>query len=118
VAGIGGVLLAIQGGRFLSGGFRTLGSSLTPFPRPKAEAILVTGGVYRQVRHPIYTGVVFLLTGLGMLSGNLARIAVGGLSLIFFDRKAALEERWLTERFPAYADYRHEVPWRLLPGLW
>jgi protein-S-isoprenylcysteine O-methyltransferase Ste14 len=80
--------------------------------------MLVIHGVYGQVRHPIYAGVILLLIGLGMLNGNLARIAVGGLSLLFFDRKAALEERWLAERFPAYADYRREVRWRVLPGLW
>jgi protein-S-isoprenylcysteine O-methyltransferase Ste14 len=115
---LGGVLLAAYGACWLRAGLRALGSSLSPFPRPKAAAVLVTDGVYRRIRHPIYTGVVLLLIGLGMITGNLARIALGGLSLLYFNRKAALEERWLAERFPAYAEYRHQVRWRLLPGLW
>lgn len=28
------------------------------------------------------------------------------------------EERFLVERLPGYAHYRHEVPYRLVPGVW
>ena len=78
---------------------------------------MVTRGVYGWVRHPIYAGITLLMLGLGILSGNLGRIAVSIVSFVFFDRKAALEEAWLTERFAEYGTYRQQVRWRLLPGL-
>lgn len=66
------------------------------------------------IRGPLAT---FLLIGFGMLSGNLARVVLAIAGLVFFDRKAALEEKLLAERFPAYASYQQRVRWRLLPGL-
>ena len=35
-----------------------LNTSLSPFPKPKNKASLVTTGVYRYIRHPIYTGIL------------------------------------------------------------
>jgi protein-S-isoprenylcysteine O-methyltransferase Ste14 len=42
-----GILLAIAG-------LASLGSALTPFPRPLAKARLRRSGVYAWVRHPVY----------------------------------------------------------------
>jgi protein-S-isoprenylcysteine O-methyltransferase Ste14 len=28
------------------------------------------------------------------------------------------EERFLIENLPGYAEYRHRVRWRLVPGVW
>src|SRR4051812_30044565 len=53
-----GLPLLITGGVFGWYGVKTLGSSLTPFPRPKADSELITGGIYACVRHPIYTGLI------------------------------------------------------------
>jgi protein-S-isoprenylcysteine O-methyltransferase Ste14 len=44
----------------LFSGSLELGSNLTPLPHPKHDGALVTGGVYALVRHPIYSGVIFL----------------------------------------------------------
>jgi protein-S-isoprenylcysteine O-methyltransferase Ste14 len=40
-----------------------LGKNLTPLPRPKENAELIQGGLYRFVRHPIYFGVIMLSVG-------------------------------------------------------
>jgi protein-S-isoprenylcysteine O-methyltransferase Ste14 len=117
IARLLGLVLAALGAGYFGNGLLCLGSSLTPYPRPKPEAVLVTGGVYRQVRHPIYAGITLLLLGLGMMSGNLARVVLAAAGLFFFDRKGTLEERWLEERFPDYPAYRERVPARLLPGI-
>jgi len=117
VARLANLVLAALGARYFGNGLLCLGGSLTPYPRPKHEALLVTRGVYSQVRHPIYAGITFLLLGIGMMSGNLARVILAAIGLLFFDRKATLEEKWLEERFPAYPAYRERVRARLLPGI-
>ena len=33
-----------------------LNTNLSPFPKPKNNATLITSGVYKYVRHPIYSG--------------------------------------------------------------
>jgi protein-S-isoprenylcysteine O-methyltransferase Ste14 len=102
----------------MASGVQALGGSLTPFPRPKAQGVLVTQGAYRWVRHPIYTGLVLLLLGGGGLTGHGGRLGVAVGSLLFFSRKAVVEEGWLGSQFPDYAAYRQQVPARLVPGLW
>ena len=45
-----------------------LGSALTASPIPRDDAELVTRGIYRRVRHPMYSAL--LLMGVGLLLAN------------------------------------------------
>ncbi len=114
---VGGMLIALGLGT-LWAGIAALGRNLTPATQPLAEGRLITGGVYRLVRHPIYTGICVALGGYGLLRGGWAIGAVVfAVALAYFEGKARVEERWMTERAPEYAEYRRRVP-RLLPGGW
>ena len=59
---IGGVAIVVGSVLLLAGGFG-LGRALTPFPAPRGDADLQTGGVYGLVRHPMYGGGI--LVGFG-----------------------------------------------------
>jgi protein-S-isoprenylcysteine O-methyltransferase Ste14 len=109
-----GAALAIVGANamYLSG--RALGQSLTAFPRPKEGGELVTTGPYRYARHPIYGGGMLFFAGWAFFSAPAALVGVLALAAVW-DRKAALEERLLAERYPGYEEYRRHVRWRLLP---
>ncbi len=92
-----------------------LGTGLTPTPVPNARGHLVTGGLYRFVRHPIYTGVLLIVIGLTLRSGSYVTLAVAVVTVVFFDRKAAWEEARLQERYDGYAEYAARTP-RFVPG--
>jgi protein-S-isoprenylcysteine O-methyltransferase len=68
---------------------------------------LVTGGPYRWLRHPAYTGAIITMVGLGFAFGNWGSLA----ALILFPSLAIAyrihaEERALTEQFgEAYRDF-------------
>ncbi len=71
-------------------------------------------GLYRYVRHPIYTGVMALAVGSAIPSGSLA-IATTTLALVaWLVLKARWEERRLEIRYPAYAAYAARTP-RFIP---
>lgn len=109
---------AIGGGFFLTGrAFSDLGASLSPFPKPKPDAELVREGIYAQVRHPIYGGLILAAAGWALLTTNMTRLALAGALTAWLRAKARREEVWLVERFPDYAAYREEVP-GLLPSPW
>jgi protein-S-isoprenylcysteine O-methyltransferase Ste14 len=91
-----------------------LGRALTPTPVPTASGELQTGGLYRYVRHPIYSGVLLIVVGITLRSGSVLTLAVAVVTVVFFDRKARWEEERLAERYPGYAAYAAHTP-RFVP---
>jgi protein-S-isoprenylcysteine O-methyltransferase Ste14 len=98
-------------------GVAVLGRNRTIFPKPKADSTLIQHGIYRWVRHPLYTAVMALSAGWALLwsSWPAGVAAVALVALLYF--KALREERWLQAQFPAYAAYARRVR-RFVPGLW
>lgn len=91
-----------------------LGSSLTPTPVPTHRGVLKTGGLYRFMRHPIYTAVLLLVVAMTVRSGNLVTLIIGVGTMVFFNVKARWEEQRLRETYPDYRDYAATTP-RFLP---
>ncbi len=113
-----GMALMALGLATLLAGIVTLGKNLTPATEPLPGGQLVTRGIYRVVRHPIYLGVSTLLTGYGCFRGGwIAGAVVFVVTVAYFDRKARVEERFLVQRMTGYEEYRRRVP-RILPGGW
>lgn len=77
---------------------------------------VVSSGLYRFVRHPIYLG--YLVTHVGFVvanpgNWNLVVLAAADIALLF---RAVREERTLSED-PAYRAYTERVRWRIVPGI-
>jgi protein-S-isoprenylcysteine O-methyltransferase Ste14 len=108
------VFLAVAAVCGISGAIN-LGPNLTPFPKPAAKAQFVQHGIYRLMRHPLYTAVFCAAVGWSLVWQSWAALAVSLMLAGFFDAKARQEERWLREQFPDYARYeqrvRRFVPW-------
>jgi protein-S-isoprenylcysteine O-methyltransferase Ste14 len=95
----------------------TLGTMWTSSPVIKQDHELRTTGPYAVTRHPIYTGVLGMLTGTMLISGVgvwLLYVLVGGVVL---KTKVSSEERLLQEAFgERYREYQQRVP-QLMPRL-
>jgi protein-S-isoprenylcysteine O-methyltransferase Ste14 len=114
IRALGGISLAAGLG-VLIWGVRSLGRNITPGTEPLATGELVTSGAYTHVRHPIYYGVILVLTGYTLAWSNLTlAVILGGIAVLYFDAKARAEERWLVKRFPAYEGYKRHVRRRVL----
>ena len=113
---LGGLSMA-AGGIFSLFGVFSLGQNLTPLPHPKEEAHLVESGAYRYVRHPIYCGIIFMSYGWAIIARSWLTLAYATVVLLFLDVKSRREERWLTEKFPAYPAYRRRVR-KLIPFIY
>lgn len=111
---VGGLMIVLAVG-IMEAARRALGKNLTPYPQPRADATLVSTGVYAHVRHPIYTGVILALAGASLLAGSIAAGLVTGVFLAFFTAKSSVEERALAINVPGYRAYRQSVRGRLLP---
>ncbi len=92
----------------------SLGRAASVHAEPTAQASLRTDGLYRFVRHPIYTGVLLLSCGIAATAGTVLDLIVAGALITLLSIKARFEERLLAQRFPEYAAYAKVTP-RFLP---
>lgn len=97
-------------------GLVSLGRSLTPLPTPVPHGVLQTRGLYRLVRHPIYTGVLALAAGVAIRSGSPLIAGAAFALAVLFGAKARWEEARLRRRYPGYEAYAARTP-RFVP-LW
>ena len=112
-----GMVLIVAGATVFVLGVLSLGSSLTPYPRPRPAAVFREGGPFRHVRHPVYGGVILLMLGWSVAEAPLGLLPTAAL-VVFFDLKARREEALLDERYPEYAAYVTRTPWRFVPWLY
>jgi protein-S-isoprenylcysteine O-methyltransferase Ste14 len=102
---------------FLGRSLFDLGQNLTPLPHPRHEGQLVQTGIYRFVRHPMYSGVIYLALAYTSFQMSWVHL-VGSIFLcLFFDAKSRTEEIWLTNKFSDYASYSTSVK-KLIPWLY
>jgi protein-S-isoprenylcysteine O-methyltransferase Ste14 len=96
---------------------RQLGRQLVPQPTPVAGGRLVDAGLYGIVRHPIYTAVLAICTGVVVAVPSGTGLVLLVATWVFFDRKSAYEEGLLRAAHPTYAAYQARVPWKFVPGI-
>ena len=101
---LAGILLAMTA----IGLFRRAGT--TPEPWTSTTAI-VTGGVYRFTRNPMYLGMASLYAGLALIADSpVALILLPVVLLIVQTQVIAREERYLAAKFgESYLDYKRRV---------
>lgn len=85
-------------------------------PTPNSSVDLVQSGLYRHIRHPIYTGVLCCAFGVAIAHGGFAVWILAIVLLFFFTFKSAFEESMLAETYPTYRAYMQHTG-RFLP-LW
>ena len=88
---------------------KDLGRNLSPFPRPIKNSNLVTKGIYRFTRHPMYYSLIFISFGVFLIKLSIYYLFLSiSLSLII-KFKIALEEQYLKNKFKNYLFYKNEV---------
>jgi protein-S-isoprenylcysteine O-methyltransferase Ste14 len=94
-----------------------LGTSLTPFPAPKADEITTTG-TFALVRHPMYGGGILIALGWTVVFASVIGLVWTLVLSLFLDLKSRREEVWLNARYDGYARYCRQTPHRLIPFLY
>lgn len=103
VLAVGGLIIAIMARR-------TLAQNWSASVTFKKEHDLITSGVYKYMRHPIYTGVLLIFIGSALLIGTIG--ALIGFIILFVTLwlKLQQEEKLMTKHFPKeYNTYKKKV---------
>lgn len=79
--------------------------------RPDAASTLVTSGIYRVTRNPMYLGILFALLGWGLFLSNLGSLLFCGVFVLYMSRfQIQPEERALEVKFGvAFIMYKSRV---------
>jgi protein-S-isoprenylcysteine O-methyltransferase Ste14 len=92
-------------------------STLVRIQENRGHAV-ATGGPYRYVRHPGYTGSFVFEMATPIVLGSLWALIPGGLTALLLVVRTALEDRTLRNELGGYPAYAERVRYRLLPGVW
>jgi len=96
--------------------FRSLGKNLTDTVVTRQEHTLVTHGVYRWIRHPLYTTVALLTTAISLMAANWFLLITGAAVFCLLAIRTRTEEANLVARFgDGYRSYMTRTG-RFFPG--
>ena len=88
---------------------KDLGRNLSPFPRPINNSNLVTKGIYRFTRHPMYYSLIFISFGVFITKLSIYYLFLSTSLILIIKFKIALEEQYLKNKFKNYLIYKNEV---------
>ena len=118
--------LKVLGGALLAGSFflffrsYTDNTYLSPLVRIQGDRKqrVVSTGVYRFVRHPMYLGAILMFFGAPLLLGSLYGLPVGFALTLLLMARIRGEEALLIRDLEGYRQYTLNVRYRLFPFLW
>ena len=88
---------------------KDLGKNLSPFPRPINNSNLVTKGIYRFMRHPMYYSLIFISFGVFITKLSIYYLILSISLFLIIKFKIALEEKYLNNKFKNYLLYKNKV---------
>ena len=113
-----GSLLVALGAVFATWGPMHLGRQYSVFVTLQQEHRLVTGGPYRLMQHPRYSGLVQWAVGIALIFGSLLALLLALILAVVFVRRGRLEERLMSQEFgPQWEAYARRTK-RFVPLLY
>ena len=79
---------------------------------------VISNGPYAYVRHPMYSGAVWLIVGTPLLLGSWYGLLWSAALIALLGYRAVLEENTLKAELEGYDAYAARVRYRLVPGVW
>ena len=104
-----GFLIMIVAFIILLVAIKDLGRNLSPFPRPIYNSNLVTKGIYRFTRHPMYYSLIFISFGVFITRLSIYYLLLSTSLVLIIKFKIALEEQYLKNKFKNYLLYKNKV---------
>ena len=104
-----GILIIIIAFIIMLVSIKDLGRNLSPFPRPTNNSNLVTTGIYRFMRHPMYYSLIFISFGVFITKLSIYYLFLSTILILIIKFKIDLEEQYLKNKFKNYLLYKNEV---------
>jgi protein-S-isoprenylcysteine O-methyltransferase Ste14 len=118
---ITGPVLLLMGVAMIGSSIVTLGTSkvLSPWvvPLDNPDTHLVQSGLYRHVRHPMYSGLILLCLGIGIVTDSASRLLLTAILIYILQKQSIVEEQQLVQRYEKdYLNYQNDVSGKFFPN--
>ena len=104
-----GFLIVIIAFIILVIGIKDLGRNLSPFPRPKNNSNLVTTGIYRFTRHPMYYSLVLISIGVFIIKLSIYYLFLTISLALIIKFNIAFAEKYLMNKYKNYLLNKNEI---------
>ena len=104
-----GILIIVISSIFILVAIKDLGRNLSPLPRPITNSNLVTSGIYRFTRHPMYYSLISISFGVFLTKLSIYYLCLTISLALLIKIKINLEEKYLKYKFKNYFDYKNVV---------
>ena len=104
-----GFLLIIISSIVMLIAIKDLGNNLSPFPKPIVNGKLVTSGIYRLIRHPMYYSLLLISFGFFIIKLSFYHLCLTICLALIIKFKIILEEKYLNIKFKNYFLYTDKV---------
>ena len=114
-----GVAVAVLGAALTAWAMRSneFFSTVVRIQKDRGHTV-ATGGPYRFVRHPGYTGMMAFLLATPLILESYWAFVPAVVTAAVNVLRTALEDRTLREELDGYEDYARKVRYKLLPAVW
>lgn len=79
---------------------------------------VITSGLYKYVRHPMYSGIILFFISHCLALGSLYTLIPAGLFIITFIIRTYFEDNMLKNDLEGYKEYVEKTHYRLIPYIW
>jgi protein-S-isoprenylcysteine O-methyltransferase Ste14 len=83
--------------------------SITALPEPREGAPFITSGIYRYVRHPMYSALILFAIGAAIYKWSLIAVLVAISLLLVLSVKYRYEDSLLRAKWPEAHEYQKRV---------
>jgi protein-S-isoprenylcysteine O-methyltransferase Ste14 len=88
------------------------------YPIPNENSSISAKGVYKIVRHPMYTALVLFFLPVALRANGWFSWIVYGILVLTLVVKIIFEERQMADKHPDYLDFKKATKKRLIPFVW
>ena len=104
-----GFIFIIIGSIIMLFAIKDLASNLSPLPRPIANGKLITSGIYRFIRHPMYYSLILISLGIFTIKLSFYYLFLTISLTLVIKFKIILEEQYLNNKYKNYLFYKNKV---------
>ena len=104
-----GIIIIIIASIFILIAIKDLGCNLSLFPRPIVNGKLITSGIYRFIRHPMYYSLILISFGVFIIELSFYYLCLTISLTLVIKFKIILEEQYLNNKFSDYLYYKDKV---------